>query len=70
MKTAIIDKDGIIQCIFDFVGDPKKFPVEDGNQLLVGIEDYITFNYKWNGSYFEKIDKNIKGISPVYIKEI
>lgn len=70
MKTALIDKDGIIQCIFDFTGNPENYPVEDGNRLLIGIEDYITFNHKWNGLHFEKIDKNIYGVSPIYIKEI
>jgi hypothetical protein len=62
MKTAIVDKNGIIQCIFDFIGDPENFPVEDGNQLLVGIEEFITFDHKWNGKYFEKIDKDTEEI--------
>jgi hypothetical protein len=70
MKSAIIDKTGLIQVIFDFTGEPDKYPLEKGNKLLVGIEDYITFNYKWNGSQFEKIDNNIKGPNPIYIKEI
>ena len=70
MKSALIDSNGTIQFMFDFSGEPENYPTQDGYKLLVGIEDYNTFNYRWNGFNFEKINKNIKGISPVYIKEI
>lgn len=70
MKSALIDKNGKIKVIFDFNGNVELYPLENEDKLLTGIEEYISFNYKWNGIGFEKIDKSIKGFSPIYIKEI
>lgn len=70
MKSALIDKNGKIKVIFDFTGNGEFYPLENEDKLLIGIEEYISFNYKWNGIGFEKIDKSIGGFSPIYIKEI